>query len=101
MQQPHIAAVYRLFAEPDPHNAQYWQLVYEEALLNTVPLVFASQELPFTFRRVLLTGQADIQFSYYAWPNADAKFAVMGGSEEFTAEKSWFEQYDSMQTQIH
>ncbi|MCC5824608.1 prepilin-type N-terminal cleavage/methylation domain-containing protein [Alkalimonas sp.] len=98
MQNPASAAVYRLFKEPDPEQPGLWQLVYEEALLSQQLLAYAEQELPFEFRRVLLTGQSQLDFSYRGYASLQQRLAMQDDFAEAPAALPWLSEYDGMQT---
>ncbi|SEA29647.1 prepilin-type N-terminal cleavage/methylation domain-containing protein [Alkalimonas amylolytica] len=94
MQDPASAAVYRLFKEPDPAQPGLWQLVYEEALLKEQLLAYAEQELPFAFRRVLLTGQQQLEFAYRGYASLQQKLQAQ---DDPATSLSWQSEYDGIQ----
>lgn len=101
VQQPGHSAVYRLFREPDPQNPSKWRLVYEEALLNTIILQHAEQELPFNFRRVLVSDLTDLSFHYKGWPSLNARLQQVSEFEVAEFSGDWVSSYDGLQSLQH
>lgn len=98
MQDAASASVYRIIKEPDPTLLGRWQLVYEEALLSKVALVDASQDLPFNFRRILLTEQQSITFHYVGWASLQEKMQAENQELQGSIKPSEFSEYDGLQT---
>jgi prepilin-type N-terminal cleavage/methylation domain-containing protein len=100
-QDPESATVYRLFREPDPVNKNRFQLVYEEALTRITALTFADQNLPFSFRRILLSNQSEIVFRYRGWLSLSERLQSNTAGAVTFFEEPWQELYDGMQTFQH
>lgn len=101
VQQPGHSAVYRLFRENDPQEPTKWRLVYEEALLDQLVLQHAEQELPFNFRRVLVSGLTDLSFYYKGWPSLNARLQQVSEFEVAEFSGDWVGSYDGLDTLQH
>jgi prepilin-type N-terminal cleavage/methylation domain-containing protein len=88
-------AVVRLFREPD--GLGRWRLVYEEAPLDETPLRDPEQELPFRHRVVVLQGLSKLEFSYFAWPDLNARMSVF--SDDAADTRQWWREYDGLKRQ--
>lgn len=91
-------AVIRIFREQNENGSL--RLVYEEASLARQPLIYATQELPFSYRKILLDNLTSLEFSYYGWDSRNARLESLA---EFDNEikKGWFTDYDGLARQFH
>jgi type II secretory pathway component PulJ len=91
-------AVIRIFREQNENGSL--RLVYEEASLAQQPLIYATQELPFSYRKILLDNLTSLEFSYYGWLDRQARVDSMADvSSEI--KKGWFTDYDGLVRQFH
>ncbi len=91
-------AVIRIFREQNENGSL--RLVYEEASLARQPLNYATQELPFSYRKILLDNLTSLEFSYYGWANNQARVDSLS---EFAngIDKDWFTEYDGLARRFH
>lgn len=91
-------AVIRIFREQNENGSL--RLVYEEASLAEKPLIYSTQELPFSYRKVLLDNLNSLDFSYYGWANSQVRADSLA---EFANEigKGWFAEYDGLIRKFH
>lgn len=101
VQDPAYPAVYRLFREQDAENPGTWRLVYEEAMLKGFILQHAEQELPFNFRRVMLSNLSQVQFAYQGWASLQQKMAAFSEFAIAVPPQEWLTNYDGMQSRLH
>lgn len=97
---PHAMAVVRVFREAT--EAGTWNLVYEEAPLTIVRLLYAAQNLPFSHRMVVAYDIPEPVFRYYGWESllarnqGDTAPGVVGGQGP-----QWYPEYDGIQRRQH
>ena len=101
VQDPAYPAVYRLFREQDAANPGTWRLIYEEAVLKGFILQHAEQELPFNFRRVMLSNLSQVQFAYQGWASLQQKMAAFSEFAVAVPPQEWLTSYDGMQSRLH
>ncbi|MBU0912812.1 MAG: hypothetical protein KKF22_09770 [Gammaproteobacteria bacterium] len=94
-------AVIRIFREQNENGSL--RLVYEEASLAQQPLIYSTQELPFSYRKILLDNLTSLEFSYYGWLNRQARVDAMADIADIATEiqKGWFTEYDGLVRQFH
>lgn len=83
-------AVIRFFKENDTDGK--FRLVYEEALLENEPLVFADQQLNFTKRIVVAEQLTQVSFSYYAFDRNQVL------DDTGATKKIWYPEFDGLET---
>ena len=97
---PHAMAVVRVFREATATGT--WNLVYEEAPLTAMRLLYATQILPFSHRMVVAYDIPEPVFRYYGWETllartqGDTAPGVAGGQGP-----QWYTDYDGIQRRQH
>jgi type II secretory pathway pseudopilin PulG len=91
-------AVIRIFREQNENGTL--RLVYEEASLARQPLIYSTQELSFSYRKILLDNLTSLEFSYYGWASSQARVDSLSEFEN-EIEKGWFIEYDGLARRYH
>lgn len=101
VQRPWLPAIYRLFRERTGDTAAPWQLVYEEAVLESTLLVNGSQTLPFNYRKVIIKAENIIEFEYFGWESEQARTNATSVFEGELAKPTWFDSFDGLERKQH
>jgi prepilin-type N-terminal cleavage/methylation domain-containing protein len=88
-------SVVRVFREPQQDGN--FRLIYEEAPLSPISLTQVDQVLNFQYRLVIADDLPEINFSYFGWPNRDAKYNKETSSG---IKASWSNNYDGAETKL-
>ncbi|OBP15326.1 hypothetical protein A5320_08150 [Rheinheimera sp. SA_1] len=91
-------AVIRIFTELD--DVGQYRLVYEEASLKNTWLVGANQRLNFSERLVVLRDIKDIEFQYFAIPNASEP-VEMDENDQIIDRRRWLHVHDGLTAFTH
>jgi prepilin-type N-terminal cleavage/methylation domain-containing protein len=88
-------AVVRIFKEAQGDGN--YRLVYEEAPLMGTMLTKINQVLNFKYRFIISRDLPEVTFSYYGWPNRNAKY-----NPEFSSvtAATWVKEYDGNETKL-
>lgn len=90
-------SVFRVFSEKQPDGK--FSLFYEEAPLNTYPLVYAQQQHNFNFRLLLAKDLTQLNFAYYGWKDVQSYEEFMAQMTT-VAQKEWKAEFDGMQLRL-
>lgn len=93
-------AVIRVFRETNEDGS--YRLVYEEASLQHTVLKDANQQLPFSFRKVIIPSLSELTFSYFGWESLNAQMSSRSDIEVgLTLMPQWFSDYDGIKRKVH
>jgi prepilin-type N-terminal cleavage/methylation domain-containing protein len=95
---PGSLAVIRVFREPAGIGT--WNLLYEEASLESLRLRSAAQKLPFAHRMIVLRDVAGLEFSYYGWQSIEQRLKA-ADFPELGAKPQWSSAFDGLVTRLH
>jgi hypothetical protein len=93
-------AVIRVFREHNDSGG--YRLVYEEASLKGIALINAGQELPFSYRQIILDNQQQLSFRYFGWKDLHSQVASQSDvSASVDDIRAWFDTFDALNRRVH